>query len=812
MDRRKHKGGKRLACLFLAAAVITAGIPVQAVEFEVPCADAGLFSSGEDDAYTGYVGENGDRGETTVQVTPTPVSTVIPEVSPSPAPEVSPSVTPEVSPTVTPEVSPSITPTVTPTVTPTATPTPTPTPVPFDPAKEVQICFMDGDGIECENLRTVVKWDDSVLLPHVPDSAAPDKWKLEQNEMLADGITFNGGEKLTLKKTESWPKFLKDGVLTFYMPRKCKVVLYNNSGTASFSGLTLTAYETNSVTLPDPGGTKYVNYGWTDEPGGTEVKYELNSQYTVNKDQFLYIVRRTALQVTFCSQSGASNSTFAKLNQTVGKGLTIQLPKVPVRKGYQALGWALSKNASKAAYAQGKVITVKKNLNFYAVYKKMPYKVTFNNNSGTSTSKTYTSLDLYAAKNQKITLPEVPKAKGYVNLGWTTTKGGKDPVYAAGSQVKVTKNTTYYAVRRKSKYYTVQFFLGNGKTNASYQKLNMRVEEGTTITFPLVPARTGYVNKGWSTKKNADKATSRTTYTVKKNLKLYAVQKKAVKIAFYTNSGVVSSTVTLAKGDTYTLPGVKDAAGYTFMGWSTRQGQNTGPEYEAEQEITVNDNMNLYAVVFRNSSEKNLPAEELPQLNPYQYKQVVFVGDSRTEFMSNVLKNMPANVTENVKFVCKRGEGYKWLISTGYQELYRLVEHDTNSILQRKTAVIFNFGVNDLKKYKEYAAYYNLIEPVLTSKGCELYFMSVNPMNRKMLSNAGRADRSEAELRKMNDYLRENLSSAYTYIDMYSYLKSTGYSFASDHYGVGTIDDGLHYTAATYKRIYARCLDSLKRR
>ena len=299
---------------------------------------------------------------------------------------------------------------------------------------------------------------------------------------------------------------------------------------------------------------------------------------------------------------------------------------------------------------------------------------------------------------------------------------------------------------------------------------------------------------------------------MKKNLKLYSVQKKAVKIAFHTNSGAVSSTVTLGKGDTYTLPGVRDAAGYTFMGWSTRQGQNTSPEYEAEQKIVVDDNMNLYAVVFKNSSEKNLPAEELPQVNPYQYKQVVFVGDSRTEFMSNVLKNMPANVTENVKFVCKRGEGYKWLISTGYQELYRLVEHDTNSILQRKTAVIFNFGVNDLKKYKEYAAYYNLIEPVLISKGCELYFMSVNPINRKMLSNAGRADRSEAELRKMNDYLRENLSSAYTYIDMYSYLKSTGYSFASDHYGAGTIDDGLHYTAATYKRIYTKCLDSLKRR
>ncbi|MFR7396108.1 MAG: hypothetical protein ACLUTA_13410 [Blautia wexlerae] len=49
----------------------------------------------------------------------------------------------------------------------------------------------------------------------------------------------------------------------------------------------------------------------------------------------------------------------------------------------------------------------------YAVYKKMPYKVTFNNNAGTSTSSSYTSLTVYADQNQKITLPAVPKAKGY---------------------------------------------------------------------------------------------------------------------------------------------------------------------------------------------------------------------------------------------------------------------------------------------------------------------------------------------------------------------------------------------------------------
>ena len=178
--------------------------------------------------------------------------------------------------------------------------------------------------------------------------------------------------------------------------------------------------------------------------------------------------------------------------------------------------------------------------------------------------------------------------------------------------------------------------------------------------------------------------------------------------------------------------------------------------------------------------------------------------------MENVLESLGNDTTNHVEFVCEAGKGLSWFQSTGYTQLYNLVKNNTNSILQKKTAVIFNFGVNDLKKYKEYVAYYKMIEPILTNKGCELYFMSVNPINRKMLPNAGRADRSEAVVRTFNAYMKANLPSAYTYIDMYSYLKSTGYSFASDHYGAGSVDDGLHYTARTYKRIFAKCLDSLK--
>ena len=53
-------------------------------------------------------------------------------------------------------------------------------------------------------------------------------------------------------------------------------------------------------------------------------------------------------------------------------------------------------------------------------------------------------------REKKVTLPDVPKVKGYANLGWTTEKGETEPEYSAGDTVKITKATRFYAVRSKS--------------------------------------------------------------------------------------------------------------------------------------------------------------------------------------------------------------------------------------------------------------------------------------------------------------------------------------------------------------------------
>ena len=794
MFKRKRRERKRLLCLLLATGMIASETPVWASEFDAPYESVDsfdMFSSGEDDTEVFETGE--PEPVPTVTPTPEPTVTQIPDLTVTPEPDEEVTAT---SATVTPAPSVSAA---------AVTPTPEPT---IDPEKEIEIRFIDGEGKECEDVdRMVVKWETTITLPNVPDPEAPNQWKLEQNEKLNDSICLEGGSKLTLEKKENWDDFMEKDVLKLYMPKKCNVTFWNNSGTGTFK--TVKAYETKEITLPDIVNSAYINYGWTNTAGSGTVKYALNSIYKVTEDVNLYIVRRLSMQITYLSQNGKSNNTFAKLNRTIGKKLKLTLAEVPAKSGYQALGWALTPNATKAKYTAGQQVTVTDDYTLYAVYKKMPYKVTFNNNAGTSTSSSYTSLTVYADQNQKITLPAVPKAKGYTNLGWTTAKGKKKPLYKAGSQVKITKTTRFYAVRRKSKYYTVTYYMGNGKTNSTYKKLTTKVEEGTKVTFAKVPARSGYINLGWSSKKNSTKATAKASYTVTRNITLYAVQKKAVTLTLCKNNGAVYSTTRMAQGSTYKLSGVKDANGYTFMGWSEQAGQKVNPDYEEEETITVKKNTTLYAVVFNRSSEDNLSADVLPQVNSYKYKNVVFIGDSRTEYMKNALARAGAN-TNYVKFICKAGEGYSWLTGTAVPQLQELVKNDTNSILSKKTAVIFNFGVNDYNEYAKYAAYYKLIASSLEKKGCELYFMSVNPINRLMLSNTGRADRSEAKIRSFNTYMQKNLPSSYTYIDMYSYLKATGYSFASDKYGAGSIDDGLHYTARTYKRIFTQCLRSLK--
>ena len=448
-------------------------------------------------------------------------------------------------------------------------------------------------------------------------------------------------------------------------------------------------------------------------------------------------------------------------------------------------------------------------------------KVTFQNNKGTSTSAVFEALGKEVKAGTVITLPNI-SMKGYQICGWTTGKGKTTPLYAVGKKVKITKDTCFYLVSKKI-VYTVDFYSNGGKTNSVYRGLQKKAYYGGTITLPNEPALSGYRRLGWAVKRGstAVKYAVGKSITVTKNMKLYAVYKKAYKVVFYSDDGkTVISSKTIDAGETLTFPSITSEYGHTFLGWSTKKNQTVSPKYIARQTIKVTKALKFYAVCFSAKTEKNLKVLPYPKAN--KYTKVIFVGDSRTyqaECAFQALYGLKSPVFANVDFVAKSGSNLAWLRSTGYPELLEKVGEGGTE--QKPVAIIFNHGVNDLNCANVYSDYIPVMKQIaeeLSDKHVVLYYMSVNPMNRADYEAFGRNANLKYEDRilTINQVIRNNLCSngPYRYIDCYQYLMNHGFSYNSGRKLSGKnsgSNDGLHYTVKTYKRIYAYCIDTLNK-
>lgn len=382
-------------------------------------------------------------------------------------------------------------------------------------------------------------------------------------------------------------------------------------------------------------------------------------------------------------------------------------------------------------------------------------------------------------------------------------------------------------MRKKVGIYKVYFYDNTGSTSTVFKKLNKAVTKNGYLTLPELPQKSGYKAVGWSTKKNASQAayTEGQKIRIKKNIKLYAVYESdtTFTVALCKNNGTVYKTENVASGSSYTLPSVRNASGYTFMGWDIQLGKSTAPRYEAGDTITVNSNIKLYAVVFNRSAEEDLTLSELLQSasswkigngSNRGYNHIIFVGDSRTNRMQRTLQNLnsgyyESNLLRDIDFVYEEGKGLEWLKSQGMNSILSIAEE--NYSVLKPTAVIFNLGVNDPGNMYDYISYYQEIAESLQKKNCKLFFMSVNPVNSKTIEYLGKnAIRKEEVIRKFNSVVCSALGSTFEYIDTYSYLMENGYGTNISGTGVDLPDDdGLHYTTKTYKRIFKYCLDYL---
>ena len=292
------------------------------------------------------------------------------------------------------------------------------------------------------------------------------------------------------------------------------------------------------------------------------------------------------------------------------------------------------------------------------------------------------------------------------------------------------------------------------------------------------------------------------------------VQKKKTStktVTIETSGEIIKKKV--KSGGSVILPVEVNKRGYTFLGWSTVPGQTCNPMYQAYQKIQVTKNIHLYPVKYKWNQEPDIYAGGLAD-SVEKYDKIIFVGDSRTYFMQKtLLREYGKDAVAKVSFVCKTGEGLSWFETAG-ERVMRSEIARLQSDSDKPVAVIFNLGVNDLSSHNSgngvdykgeanaYLARMNTLAEELESD-CRLFYMSVNPVNTAM-----KPTRKEAQLRYFNDRLQSRLNKRFQWIDTYKYLMKNGYSTYNEF--KGNIDDGVHYSTCTYKRIYKYCMNAIR--
>lgn len=282
------------------------------------------------------------------------------------------------------------------------------------------------------------------------------------------------------------------------------------------------------------------------------------------------------------------------------------------------------------------------------------------------------------------------------------------------------------------------------------------------------------------------------------------------KVYFHKADGTVVVQNTNINGR-LRVPASKNEDGYTFLGWSSDQGKSVKPQYQPGQVIKVKKDTHLYAVMYSWNQEPDIQVGNLAD-NLSGYSRVIFVGDSRTHYLRRtLLKEYGQRAISNIRFVCKSGKGLNWFEETGVALLEKEIAWAKAENKNKPVAIIFNLGVNDLSHRRSldykgmtntYISYMNSLGACLANENCRLFYMSVNPTNTAM-----KPTRKESEILYFNNMLKKNLSGNFQWIDTYNYLMKNGYSTYNAF--KGNIDDGVHYSTRTYKRIYKYCLKSI---
>jgi len=281
-----------------------------------------------------------------------------------------------------------------------------------------------------------------------------------------------------------------------------------------------------------------------------------------------------------------SKSTKTKYAKVTGQAFG-NLPQV-TRTGYDLIGWFTKKDGGEQI-TENTIAPNKKNITYYAHWKKKDLKVNYLANGGVGTTITdnITYEDEYIIKDNTFT------NEGYTFNYWKDKDNNKN--FNIWSQTPITWNYDIdinLSAVWKANDYTVTFDANGGSLTTTSKTVTYNTEYGSLPT----PTKEGYTFIGWYTKVSEGvKITDATKVLVASNHTLYARWKaNTYKVTFDANGGnVTTTTKDVSYDSTYGSLPTPTRDNYQFDGWYT---QTTGGTKITDTTVVVlTSNQTLYA-------------------------------------------------------------------------------------------------------------------------------------------------------------------------------------------------------------------------
>ena len=382
-------------------------------------------------------------------------------------------------------------------------------------------------------------------------------------------------------------------------------------------------------------------------------------------------------------------------NQTkiYDQNLTLQ-SNVPTRIGYTFVKWTTNKDGTGTAYQPGSQYSYNRDsdggtVTLYAVWTPWKYTVRYDKNvPASSSSQTVSNMPADQTKTEEVNLTlssNKPSRNGYIFNGWQAQINGKAVDYQPGATLSYDPDAKGSVITLKAKWtawkHTIHYDKNVPASSKKTDVTNMpgdqvKVFDTALSIQPMVPKRTGYTFKGWSTTANG-KAEYQpgAKYNHDQNdgtVTLYAVWTPwKYKVQYDKNVSADSSSQAVSNMPTdqtkteevvLTLSSNKPSRnGYIFNGW---QAQINGKAVDYQPGAKLS-----YDVDDKDGSTIILKAQWTPWKHTVHYDKNVPANSS-----SQTVTNMPEDQTKtfdeklNLSTKIPKREGYNfvgWLLEYG---------------------------------------------------------------------------------------------------------------------------------------------------